>query len=288
MLGATAQIIALVAHGNEVLRNGAGPSDPDFYPSNSTFKFCEYVRFVEARQGTRPGMPEIWASDPIEWFARLKQEGVHALRLQYVASGGKQIGASHVPDRMLAGFVGGGGGWFLETIGPQGSDFWQPRWEVGDRTRDDRRIWRVNYGRILENQETAPTMAEDLNSLTRYLGETLDQISALARAQKLDNFAVLFEKSKEQLATDAQINSVYHSDVVPKGSLSPVASRLLAAAQGAWVFGGMGSWNDVGIEESAQADYQRLSEALFQLLNLTYVATANATMREAIRPMRKP
>ena len=43
------------------------------------------------------------------------------------------------------------------------------------------------------------------------------------------------------------------------------AAQLLGAAQSAWVFGGMGSWNDLGFEGEDQALYDRLSEELYRL-----------------------
>ncbi len=53
---------------------------------------------------------------------------------------------------------------------------------------------------------------------------------------------------------------------------------MLAACQKAWVFGGMGSWNDMGFDGEDQKDYVRLSEALFQALNAAIVAAANASL----------
>ncbi|MCC6989411.1 MAG: hypothetical protein IT181_10455 [Acidobacteria bacterium] len=52
--------------------------------------------------------------------------------------------------------------------------------------------------------------------------------------------------------------------------------RLLAAARAAWVFGGMGSWNDQGFEGETQAQYEQLSDDLYRLLNTAIVTAANA------------
>lgn len=52
------------------------------------------------------------------------------------------------------------------------------------------------------------------------------------------------------------------------------AKQLLAAAQAAWVFGGMGSWNDLGFDGNDQQEYNELSDKLFSLLNQ---AVSNAT-----------
>jgi hypothetical protein len=43
------------------------------------------------------------------------------------------------------------------------------------------------------------------------------------------------------------------------------------------VFGGMGSWNDMGFEGSDQREYDRVSELLFTALNETIQTAANAS-----------
>jgi hypothetical protein len=216
-----------------------------------------------------------WAPDPTGWFERLRNEHAHALRLHYVAGGGKTVGAYHLPDRMLAGFVGNGGRWLIETIGPQGSDYWEARWEVSDRSRADRRIWRVTYGRIAHNQVTQSPDSQDLEDLKRKLDTTLTEIRDYASAHNLESFATIFQKSRSQLSAEAPGNGVYHSDLTLSGQLSPTERQLLAASQLGWVFGGMGSWNDTIPHDDKE--YERLSEDLFGLLNRTYVAVANAT-----------
>jgi hypothetical protein len=217
-----------------------------------------------------------WAADPTAWYERLKKEQTCALRLHYGAAGGKTVGTYHVPDRMLAGFVGGGGRWLIETIGPRGSDYWEARWEVGDRARADRRIWRVTYGRIAHDQVTRGSDSEDLETLKRKLETTLTEIQSYASAHNLETFAAIFQKSRSQLSADAPGKGVYHADLTVTGQLSPAAQQLLAASQLGWVFGGMGSWNDTPHDE-ADKEYERLSEELFTLLNQSYVAVANTT-----------
>ena len=54
---------------------------------------------------------------------------------------------------------------------------------------------------------------------------------------------------------------------------------LLDACQSAWVFGGMGSWNDLGFEGPEQTEYDRVSERLFTALNETIQSAANASFQ---------
>jgi hypothetical protein len=41
---------------------------------------------------------------------------------------------------------------------------------------------------------------------------------------------------------------------------------MLDAAQSAWVFGGMGSWNDLGFAGAEQKEYERVSKHLYAAL----------------------
>jgi hypothetical protein len=60
-------------------------------------------------------------------------------------------------------------------------------------------------------------------------------------------------------------------------------SVLISPAQAAWVFGGMGSWNDQGFDGQTQDRYERLSENLYKLLNRVIVTAANSEMRQQMR-----
>lgn len=66
-------------------------------------------------------------------------------------------------------------------------------------------------------------------------------------------------------------------DLVLNGVVPELATFLLDACQSAWVFGGMGSWNDMSFEGADQAEYDRLSEELFNTLNETIQTAANAS-----------
>jgi hypothetical protein len=69
----------------------------------------------------------------------------------------------------------------------------------------------------------------------------------------------------------------HHKDLVVNGIAPELATCLLDACQSAWVFGGMGSWNDMSFEGGDQAEYDRVSERLFAVLNETIQIAANAS-----------
>src|SRR5258706_16035148 len=57
-----------------------------------------------------------------------------------------------------------------------------------------------------------------------------------------------------------------------KIGLCPARCRLMGkcmprAAMSAWVFGGMGLWNDLGFDGADGQEYERVSETLFTIIN---------------------
>jgi hypothetical protein len=288
MQATIAQIIALTIHGNASIKGAPQLTRSDFFPANSTFIFCEYVRFVDMKRNAASWDESDYASDPAAWFARLKQESVSALRLVHESTDGQKVGDQNVSDRMLVGFVGGGGRWLIEAIKPNGSDFWEGRWHVGDRQRSDRKIWRVSYGRTASDQPTLDRAAPEIAALKSQLDGNLRAISAFARKQRMDGFAKAFDAGLAQLNSPNPSKGLYHSDLAPQNGLSLPAAQLLGAVQAAWVFGGMGSWNDVGFEGEDQILYERLSEDLYRLLNTAIVVATNASIVSNQVPRAKP
>jgi len=183
------------------------------------------------------------------------------------------MGAS---ERKLVAFVGGGRQWLIGALTPEGSDFWAGRWEVGDTKRSDRRIWRVKYGRIARRQPTLEPPQVDIANLKRRLTVNLTAIGEFARKQEMDYFAAAFDTGLELLTTEGALDGT--SDAFSNDALPPVARQLLGAARAAWVFGGMGSWNDVGFDGPDQDVYERLTDELYELLNEAIIAAANTSM----------
>jgi hypothetical protein len=65
--------------------------------------------------------------------------------------------------------------------------------------------------------------------------------------------------------------------------MSLEAKQLLGAVQTAWVFGGMGTWNDLGFEGDDRREYDALSGELFLLLNQAICGAVNTTSGVADR-----
>jgi len=258
MNGPIAQAAALAVYGNEYLRGSVWSA---FWPSANVFKYCKYVHFLDGGETL---------ADPPAWFAALKASGVSGLRLHHVA--GKQAIGS---DRELAGFVGGGGRWLIEAIAPQASAIWEAGWRVAPKDEHGS-IWEVEYRCIAPHSPRPPHQDVDRDALRARLRSTLSQIAAFATQQKLDWFATAFENARRKLENDAPLSEAWGGDFA-HATLPLAGQQLLGAAAAAWVFGGMGSWNDQGFESKADdAEYKRLSDQLWVELCDSVCAAANS------------
>ncbi|MBW3624663.1 MAG: hypothetical protein KY468_14755 [Armatimonadetes bacterium] len=64
--------------------------------------------------------------------------------------------------------------------------------------------------------------------------------------------------------------------MLPEEGYSLLARQLLATATQAYVFGGMGSWNDIGFEGSLQREYEKVSADLYEVIKVTTIMVPNS------------
>ncbi|WP_017445881.1 hypothetical protein [Gayadomonas joobiniege] len=267
MQGTIAQLLSIAAHGNEYLK---GRLNYDYFPSSSTFKFCKFVKFVDLQSSGTKWHERDFAKDPNDWFKKLKDTGVVQFRVRYISTNNEEIS-----DRMSVGFVGGGGRWLIETVKSGKSDFWEAGWEVGDRDDPEQNIWHVKYGRILKNRNQPEQALPPASEIKEQLKDILKKISEFAYKNNCGNFGQCFERGLKALE-EPPASSDKEYTIFPKGYATPEHHQLLNASQRAWVFGGMGSWNDMGFNDSAiHKEYEELSDKLFNLINLALIVASN-------------
>jgi hypothetical protein len=275
MVGPTAQLVALACHLNGRARGKV--ADP-FFPSNSTCKFCEYIRFIRPASCWFGKSTSRQTQTPDEWLTEEAKSGKSAMLLN------QRVGDPRISDRMSAGFVGGGGRWLLMTTSGESSGAWEGSWEVGDRKATDQRIWRVTYTLVAENSHLELTRSRPLQVLHAALRTSLEEILAFAERNRIESFAGYFQKGIACLSSDDPFKLVFHRDLAPAGLLEREAEQMLAASQASWVFGGMGSWNDMGFDGNEQVAYERVSDTLFSLLNECICAATNSTAVSSAQP----
>lgn len=269
MNGSLAQIVALACFGNASIDGIAAPS---FFPQNSTCQFCESVSFIQFKRTFFGRMKEIVVGNsPDEWFKSLIKRGATGIRLVRKAQNDPAIS-----DRMSAAFVGGGGTWMMEVLNAANrSEYWAARWDVINQNAPDRRIWKVTYA-LVGHERTMPDFRRSLAVAMADFRKSLVSIHSFSVRENCGGFVDCFAnalKALDQPTADVG----YHKDLAVRNQLSSDQEAALKASMAAWVFGGMGSWNDMGFDGATQAEYELVSEDLFNVLNEVIEIAASDT-----------
>jgi hypothetical protein len=265
--GELAALIALCLHGNDWLASGTGRA-PDLDTENSAFRYVERVH-VTCPQRRMLGSRK-WEADGVsEWLGFVKDSG--ARRLSLVVGGAQP---SELPDPVAAAFANGGR-WALVDDAPT-PRLWQSHWAVHDRNRADQRIWAVQVAGSPLGQSwlarPAPTSARD------DLRAALDAIRGFAEGDvDIADWAAWFREALRLLDVSEPVIP-YNPDLAPEGL--PLESRqMLAAAVKSWVFGGMGSWNDLAsLDPARKAEYDQRTDELYRSVLAALIAVTRGPL----------
>jgi hypothetical protein len=273
MNGNIASAVALVCAGNQFV---AGKDVDGFWPDAPVFNFTKLTEFRhQPVSGKETDDHPLIASDPMEWFDILKP-WARGLRLHHVAPVRGPNQQTDAPDRMLAGFVGGGQRWLIEAAGETESEIWEPFHRVGDRNDPQRRIWKCTH--IMLSKAPRRELDEDaslkLDVAVEAFRKALVRIETYARDEKQDDWAGIFNEATGVI--DAGKPSIEQGDMARFTGFDDHQAAIFEACSRAWVFGGMGSWNDIG---GSGERYDRVSQALYDTLNACIGALANSTFR---------
>lgn len=272
MNGEVAQITALVCHANAVLRGMPVPPFADF---NVTTRFCESIEFLAWWKPLIGKVHlKVMAENPDEWLGMLPDQPATAVRL-IREDDEKTV---EVSDWELAGFSGGAGLWLMEVLKGSGtSEFWAARWEVLSEEERQRagNTWKVSYG-LVKQAETQPSPLRDITTVKEEFRGVLQAIHDFAAREERGNFTHIFADALELLdhpSPEAE------TGLTPRGCF-PESEAMLQAAMASWVFGGMGSWNDLGFDGAAQEEYEKVSANLYEILNEVIATAASRTAVE--------
>ena len=265
MNGELAQRMALVGWGNEML---AGRVDTDL-DDHDTLRFVRSVTFEGSRR-RRWRSPKT-ATSVHEWIADLTARQTDHLELDALG----QLLSGHAgaldPQRS-AGFANSTGTPIL-AVRSSTAEVWRSTWSVGrdDRPADDR-IWDVVYeplGEIDDPRLSHPSV----ETATGQLAASLDAIHHFALTQDTGHWIGWFADARELLTSPEPVVP-YHPQLLPDHGLEH--SRLTAALTKAWVFGGMGSWNDLGFgEPDVDAEYRAVTGDLYAAVMAAADAVTN-------------
>jgi hypothetical protein len=261
--GELAQLVALVSHARSALSGEVFA----LAPSNSTLRYVAALTFEAERRGLFRGpVYESVAASASEWYEHLVRTGCRAVQLVV----GMPSGA--LPEHIASAFAGGGR-WGAATAHASKHNLWRADWRVGDRNAAvNDKIWLVHYREF----GFVPTSAGDsIAAASARLTEVLRAADDFARDAELDFWRDLFLSARQKLE-DAPTTFEYHPDMLPRTGYRLEARKLLSSCERAWVFGGMGSWNDLGFaERELQERYDALTPTLYDAVLNGITAAVN-------------
>ncbi len=238
----------------------------DYGPDLCTIKFAEKVPLPD-------GVPsdvayddrKMLALNPSSWFEILKQREVTRLKLHYVSS------SQELPDRIGAAFVGGGGKWIVEAVHGSKSDIY----EKGERASRVSGSTFLGFHFLLIEKDVNPSeeTAISIDTAHEKLETVLKKAEEFARGQEYTlHWAENFESYREILTDEVPIA---YDELFPSDIIEDKVRHLLAGAFSSWVFGGMGSWNDLSFDEESQKEYEAISDELFNAIHQAIIAGVN-------------
>jgi hypothetical protein len=263
-----------VAYGNAFLRKGFDISG--FTLEHPVFQFENKVDFRGVEHRWFGSKKEVVLADhPIQWLRQLKENGVLRLILDYSSDN------TQAADQKLAGMVGGGGHWFIHSFDGQGSSVWVGREHVTRENDPERRIWEVNYW-LLKQLPKVDLRPSHLDEKTQQLRAALGSICDFSKDHAPGWWERNFKPAMDVLGDGMfDFNEEYIARALPLAYYPERLQRVFTAASRAWVFGGMGSWNDIAFqEETVEQRYDEVSGQLFNAVNCSIVSVVNEPWTE--------
>jgi len=254
MNGEVHQQLLITALGNAYLIHGVDASHPELMNHESI-----QIEFVYLKQKWN------WQT----WLTYLREEGYQRLMLV----------SSNAPSSswQSSGFAGGGTPVGIRTIGTALDTIWRPHWQV--HRYPTKVTWDVSYtAEPYEASRQAQHAFKPLSEYTAHLQKVLEQISIFAgqidqqfwQTNFFEPAMQILNGSKDAPKLAFELPEVYSEE----------AYRLLNTVYKAWVFGGMGSWNDepayTARHHQVEQQYQHLSAQLYTALLQSAQAAVNS------------
>jgi hypothetical protein len=263
MNGELAQIICLVAYGNYYLSGGT----IDF-SSNSTFQFVSEVKFVQYKSKFHAAGNEV-ARSVEDWFAFLRSQKVSRLwNIEF------NWDRKDLAEHIAVSFSGGVPRAIQADI-PKEFELWYPKWSTGGM--DKQKPWLIEYrGLQFSHSHGIPVQGLGLVKYKLAAAISKAQEFALQPEVAMENFAEVFASALRMLDS-SEPEAAYHPDLLPPGGYSLEAKQVLAGATKAYIFGGMGSWNDMGfVDNDLNEEYEKVTQELFDAVKFSILVSTNS------------
>lgn len=264
MNGILAQAAALAAHAKASRIDVRAGGDAGYWKRHSTFRFVKSVTFAVRKRRLFRTALETVATEAAEWISLLSAASADGVNLVSIP------GSGAFPGHIAVAFAGAPdhGIWVADR------HLWLGAWTPTHRDDPEQRIWSVTYTSVESRMPRSTGV--DLGDAREELAVALHEIADFARSDSaLTYWCETFQEAQRDLDR-GDARAPYHPDILPERGYQVRARQLLAAAVRAWVFGGMGSWNDVWVERAdARARYQRVTRRLYAAVTGALAAAVN-------------
>ncbi len=259
MTSELAHLATLITYGNAKVRG----LDLDAASVDAAFNDrWSDVRFIFGRVLARERIVAATAKDWIRWLDRRACSGL----------------------RLAVAFAGGGPTWTMSTRFAKDIIWWRHSMHL--TSPPPKTHWRFDYhGEVVDVEELVEPLA--LEPLMDRLHAALTRARQFAlHHEELTLFSDWFTAALEALRAEFPESVTVHGDtrpIVAVAALGLPARRLFAAARRAWVFGGMGSWNDNSFREQAVNDeYRDITAELYDAVLESIMAAVNSSDQPTI------
>lgn len=271
--GEVAQLAALVISANHRLKN---PHDPmRWFASQRAFARCGSISFDLAtkRRKQKPTLVPM-AETPPAWLEQLARSGTKRVVLGFERQDEEMIVGETIPDRIAAGFAGGGSLWTMTTETDDGRALgWRAGWKAAYPNARDGRIWAVRYAATAAEPQPP---GRDIGPASVELRHALAGMSEFAWSHDAKEANARFASALALLEGDPDPFPIPHP-AGPSDTLAEDARLLLNAAQRGWMFDSTEMWGKLKVDEQSWRDYAQRSEALYDAVTAALVAAVNSS-----------
>lgn len=255
-----AQLVALVTHGNAYLISRPNVQPPEISHDLSVFEPLKRIKFVEQKGPSAKTQAQI-SDGTAGWYRYLKDHKVRRIRIVSVDRSKER---PDLPAHIATAFAGCGN-WVMLTEGTKADMVWFP---IYMNSGNDEALTIV--GTQLDKR--GPEASTDLDAAEQNLKTALMNIRDYAKEEHVgDNWVAIFTRALEMLGSDEPSRS-FITELLPQTGYGHRSYRLLEVGSAAWVFGGMGSWNDMG----GGARYSAVTDALYNAIVDGIITATNA------------
>lgn len=246
-----------------------------WFANQRAFASCGQIDFRAKLRGPFGKTRRVSVADtPSLWLDLLGESGVERVLVTCKRQDTDCAEDEYLPDRLTAGFAGGGSLWTMVTLSNNGGALcWQAGWRAAFPQAEDGRIWKAEY--LAEPcHESDPNLS--VEEASQALGAILHEVRDFAETHEFSRVAAIFASALDLLAgRDDPLNIPRPPG--PADTLDEAARRLLFAGQRAWIFDNMDIWRDQDFSHDIWKKYADLSEALYSATTTAIVAAVNSS-----------